>query len=469
MSSQEESETIMISFPENSPRGCSGSIKISGAKNAAFPLMAACLLTNEEVVLKNVPKITDTDVMKQQLECYGIHVTVDEGSGDWKVHASNQLQPSTSRNVSSKIRGGFLVLGPLLARLKKAKVYNPGGDRIGDRPVDYHIEALKALGATQPTLEEESDCVFLRADGGLRGTRIHFPQVSVGATETVIMAACLAEGQTVITKAAVEPEVLDLIDMLRKMGMGRNIGVNEVEKKIVINGTSGQLLNGCTHTLIPDRIEAGTWAIAAAMTGGSLTLLMDPEIGKKIMVPVLEMLPKAGVSLQWRRDGLEVQRLGPIQPVDIITGSFPQFPTDLLPQWVTFMTHANGTSIIEETIYDNRFSHIPQLVDMGASFTYISNKKYKVHGIKEVHGEATLRGALVEASDLRAGAALILAALTAKGTTKVVNFHHVLRGYENVKEKLRGSWRVRLDDLQQTRPGFHGGSPTEVRQSHHRR
>ncbi|XP_028396115.1 uncharacterized protein LOC114520101 isoform X3 [Dendronephthya gigantea] len=421
--------------------------------------MAASLLTSHEVTLQNVPQISDIDVMKQQLESYGVQVT--KNGSTLRVRASSATRTSPTSQDGSKTRGSFLVLGPLLARFRAAKVYFPGGCQIGrnGRPVNFHIDALKRMGAT---LEEESNYVSLRADRGLRGTRIHFPQVSVGATETVIMAACLAEGQTVITNAAVEPEILDLIDMLSEMGMGRNIGVDEGEKKIVINGTSGRLLNGCTHTVIPDRIEAGTWAIAAAITGGSLTLLMDPEIGKKIMVPVVGMLQRAGVSLQWRRNGLEVQRLGPIQPVNIITGPFPQFPTDLLPLWVIFMVFAIGPSTIEDTIYDNRFTLVSELEKMGARFTRFSDRKYKVHG------NARLRGAHVEASDLRAGAALILAGLKAEGTTVVKNFHHVLRGYEDIKEKLR-RWGVRFQNLPQSRSGFHGGSRTEVSQSHHRR
>ena len=203
--------------------------------------------------------------------------------------------------------------------------------------------------------------------------------------------------------------------------------------------------------LFPDRIEAGTWAIAAAMTGGSLLLIMDPEVGKKIMVPVLEKLQQAGVSLQWRRNGLEVQRYGQIHPVNVTAGPFPQFPTDLLPQWVTFMTLANGPSILEDTIYDSRFKHVEHLQKMGAKFTKFSDKRY------QVHGNAKLRGTRVEATDLRAGAALILAALVAEGTTVVKQFQHVLRGYEDIKGKL-GCWSVQFGQLPQTRPGFHGGN-----------
>ena len=440
------SQEIMIS----GARACSGSIQISGAKNACLPLMAACLLTDQEVVLENVPKISDIDLMKKQLGSYGVQ-TSEQRSRPVLQATRSQTRFSPANSDGSKTRGSFLVLGPLLARFGEAKVYKPGGCKIGGkkgRPVKYHIDALKQMGAA--TVEENSEYVFLMANQRLRGAEIEFPKISVGATETVIMAACLADGQTVITNAAVEPEIVDLIEMLNKMGMNGNIRVDASRNKIIINGRS-DLLNGCTHAVIPDRIEAGTWAIAAAMTRGKLLLKMDPGTGKTIMVPVLQMLEKAGVSLQWRHDGLEVQRHGQINPVNVTTGPFPQFPTDLLPQWVTFMTQANGPSMLEDTIYDSRFNHVQHLEQMGAKFTRFSGRKY------QVHGNAKLRGTRVVATDLRAGAALILAALVAEGTTVVKEFQHVPRGYENIKGKL-GCWSVQFSNLPQARPGFHGGN-----------
>ncbi|CAB4002600.1 UDP-N-acetylglucosamine 1-carboxyvinyltransferase [Paramuricea clavata] len=444
------SNEIMISGA--SP--CSGSIQISGAKNATLPLMAACLLTDKQVVLENVPKISDIDKMKTQLESYGVKV-IERGSRRVLQATSVKTEFSPTSSDDSNTRGSFLVLGPLLARLKAAKVRHPGGCQIskGGRPVNYHIEALREMGAT---LESDRKCIKLKANLGLHGTKID-SKMSVGTTENVIMAACLADGQTVITNAAVEPEIIDLIKMLNAMGMNGNIGVNEHENKIVINGRSGTLLNGCTHTVIPDRIEAGTWAIAAAITGGSLLLKMNSDIGQRIMVPTLEMLKKAGVDVEWKRNGLQVQRLGQIKPVSITTGPFPKFPTDLLPQWVTFMTKANGSSRLKDTIYDNRFSHVPHLETMGASFTKLSDTEY------QVDGNANLRGNRVEATDLRAGVALILAGLAAEGTTVVRQFQHVLRGYEDIKEKL-GCWGVQFQNLPQTRQGFHGGNRRQVRQ-----
>ena len=209
----------------------------------------------------------------------------------------------------------------------------------------------------------------------------------------------------------------------------------------------------CSLQFFSDRIEAGTWAIAAAMTGGRLVLEMDPRSGKKIMVPILEMLKKAGVTLQWRHDGLEVQRHGQIHPVSVTTGPFPKFPTDLLPQWVTFMTQANGDSILKDTIYDSRFNHVEHLKNMGAKITPFPDGRHQVHG----NPNRRLQGAHVVATDLRAGAALILAGLVAEGPTVVKQFHHVLRGYENIREKL-GRWNVQFQNLPQTRPGFHGGN-----------
>ena len=235
-------------------RGCSGSIQISGAKNASLPLMAACLLTDEEVILQNVPKISDIDLMKKQLESYGVQVN-DRGSRR-ELHAtSGQTRFSPANSDGSKTRGSFLVLGPLLARFKSAKVYYPGGCQIGrnGRPVDYHIKALQKMGAR---IEENSEYISLKcldASRGLHGARVHLDQISVGATETVIMAACLADGQTIITNAAVEPEIIDLVKMLNAMGMNGKITVNESKNTIVINGRRGRLLNGCTHTIIPGK------------------------------------------------------------------------------------------------------------------------------------------------------------------------------------------------------------------------
>ena len=234
-------------------RGCSGSIQISGAKNASLPLMAACLLTDKKVVLENVPKISDIDLMKKQLESYGVQVN-DRGSRR-ELHATSQARFSPANSNGAKTRGSFLVLGPLLARFKRATVYYPGGCQIGrnGRPVDYHIKALRKMGAS---IEENSEYISLKcldASRGLHGARVHLDQISVGATETVIMAACLADGQTIITNAAVEPEVIDLVKMLNAMGMNGNIEVNESENTIVINGRSGRPLNGCTHTIIPGK------------------------------------------------------------------------------------------------------------------------------------------------------------------------------------------------------------------------
>jgi UDP-N-acetylglucosamine 1-carboxyvinyltransferase len=240
-------QEIMIS----EARECSGSIQISGAKNAALPLMAACLLTDKQVVLENVPKISDIDMMEKQLESYGVNVQRDGTRCALQLQAiDGQTNFSPENSRGSKTRGSFLVLGPLLARFKEAKVHRPGGCQIGTngRPVNYHIDALQEMGAE---IVQNSDYVWLKADDGLQGAQIHFPRISVGATETVIMAACLADGQTVITHAAVEPEIIDLIKMLNEMGMNGNISVYESRNMIVINGRRGVLLNGCTHTVIP--------------------------------------------------------------------------------------------------------------------------------------------------------------------------------------------------------------------------
>ena len=440
-----------------------GSIKLSGAKNSSLPLMAACLLTTEPVKLINVPQISDVDRMKEELLSYGVEVSGRGTPQSPLVLNASQANFSPQTGPGKRIRGAFNILGPLMARFGEAEVYQPGGCQIGKdgRPVDFHLKALEKMGATKIRPRNQNS-IALNAKRGLRGATINFltdsnfPKVSVGATENIVMAATLAVGQTTITNAAVEPEVIDLVTMLNKMGA--NIQLNKDSRVITIdnrpNGRStiNELLSGTTHTVIPDRIEAGTYAIAAAITGGQLLLKMDPDVDKEIFVPVIEKLKAAGVQVTEKRDGLEVCRRGQIRPVSITTGPYPEFPTDLLPQWVSFMTQANGKSTIQDTIYDNRFKLVPDLEKMGAVIKEINETKY------EVYGKASLKGTRVVASDLRAGAALILAALVAEGTTVVKEFEHLLRGYENIEEKLE-QCGVQVRQLLPTRPGFYGFSP----------
>ena len=431
----------------------SGSIQVSGAKNAALPLMAACLLTEKDVKLLNVPNISEVDSMKKQLEAFGVRVSGNGQTSPLVLNAKN-AKPKPTKGYNPT-RGGFTVLGPLVARFAEAKVLLPGGCQIGKsgRPINYHIEELGKMGAKKLSRDNENH-VLLKAKDGLRHREdIRFEKVSVGATENVMLAACLVNGTTIITNAAVEPEVIDLVDMLKEMGA--SIKVDEGGNKITINGQTGSLLPGTstTHTVIPDRIEAGSYAIAAAISGGQLLLEMDPEVGKKILFIVVQTLKDAGVEATWEKKGLLVKRSGEINAVEfgIKTGPYPEFPTDLLPQWVTFMTQAQGRSQIEDTIYDDRFKHVKYLEKMGASLTKISDRIYIVNGPTKLEGKH------VRAEDLRGGFALILAGMAAKGTTVVKNFEEVQRGYGSVKEKLV-QCGANLEELAATTPGYYGHS-----------
>ena len=428
-------------------KATNGRLQISGAKNAALPLMAACLLTKGEVKLKNVPKISDVDTMKAELKAFGVRVS---GDGQTLVlNAENaKSKPDSEYNPT---RGGFTVLGPLMARFSEAKVPLPGGCKIqtSGRPVDFHTDALKEMGARE--VPHNQNCVWLKAEGGLQGANIHFPNVSVGATENITMAACLANGTTIITNAAVEPEVMDLVDMLEKMGA--NIEVEKKKNRITISGRG--FLNGTAHTVIPDRIEAGSYAIAAAISGGPLLLEMPPQSAEEMLSTVVQKLRQAGVQATWEDDGLLVERKGKIKPIGIITGPYPEFPTDLLPQWATLMTQAQGPSRIEDTIYNNRFEHLNELRDVSgrALFTKESDAVYIING------GAKLQGRHVKAKDLRGGFALILAGMASEGSTVVKDFNHVLRGYENIKEKLKQCGaKLREEELPRARGGYSGPS-----------
>ena len=436
--------------------GRRGRLQISGAKNAALPLMAACLLTKGEVKLQNVPKISDVETMKEELKAFGVRVSGDGQTSPLVLNAENAM--SQPENWYNPTRGGFTVLGPLMARFAEAKVPLPGGCQIqtSGRPVNFHIDALKKMGATE--VPNNQNCIWLKAERGfqgenirgLQGANIHFPKVSVGATENITMAACLATGRTIITNAAVEPEVIDLVDMLKKMGA--IIEVHNQANRIIIDGQRG-FLNGTTHTVIPDRIEAGSYAIAAAISGGPLLMEMQRESAEEMLSTVVQKLRQAGVQATWQDNGLLVQRQGRIKPINITTGPYPEFPTDLLPQWATLMTQAQGPSRIEDTIYNNRFEHLKELRDVSGRplFTNESNTVYIING------GAKLQGKHVKAKDLRGGFALILAGMASEGTTVVKEFHHVLRGYENIKEKLK-QCGAKLEELRPTPRGYYGHS-----------
>jgi UDP-N-acetylglucosamine 1-carboxyvinyltransferase len=395
-----------------------GEIQISGAKNAALPLMAACLLSDEPLTLTNVPKLADIKTMQKLLEQHGVAaIPQAEGIILSGAQVSNLTAPY---DLVRTMRASVLVLGPLLARFGAAKVSLPGGCAIGTRPIDMHLNALKKMGAT---IELHDGYVHAHVDGRLKGAEITFDKVSVGATENLLMAASLALGTTTIHNAAREPEVCDLADCL--VAMGAHIeGIGS--SKLTIHGVAK--LHATTHRVIPDRIEAGSFACAAAITGGDVEL-----VGARAdhMSAMLEKLREAGVVVEETARGIRVCRSGKLQGIDVMTEPYPSFPTDMQAQFMAMLSIAEGASMITETIFENRFMHVPELVRMGARINAHSHSAM-------VRGVAKLSGAEVMATDLRASVSLVIAALAAEGETAVHRLYHLDRGYENLEEKLRG-------------------------------
>lgn len=399
-----------------------GTIKISGAKNAALPLMAACLLTNKPLELTNIPELSDITSMTELLSQLGVEVTLEKNSEHQKMSlcAQNILSTTAPYEVVRKMRASVLVLGPLVARVKEAHVSLPGGCTIGVRPIDLHLKGLEALGAT---ITLADGYVHAKAPHGLIGASFTFPVVSVTGTENLLMAATLARGQTRLINVAREPEIGDLIHCLNAMGAKiSGIGTDT----LIIDGVES--LEGTTHQVIADRIEAGTFAMAAALTGGKLRLL-----GARLdhIPTVASLLEQAGVGLNQEEDSLMVTApSGRLQGVDAMTEPFPGFATDLQAQWMALMSLAEGASMITETIWENRFMHVPELCRMGANIT--------VHGASAlVRGTKKLKGAPVMATDLRASVSLVLAGLVAEGETVISRVYHLDRGYERLEEKLR--------------------------------
>jgi UDP-N-acetylglucosamine 1-carboxyvinyltransferase len=399
-------------------RRLAGRIRISGAKNAALPLMTASLLTDEPLRLSNLPDLLDITTLAELLAELG--VTVDnESAGALSLRADRLTGDVAPYNLVRKMRASVLVLGPLLARHGEARVSLPGGCAIGTRPIDLHIAALEQLGA-EITLED--GYVHARAPGGLKGATVRFAAVSVGATENLLMAACLAEGETVLENAAREPEIDDLARCLGAMG-AKIEGVGS--ERLTITGV--ERLGGASHAVLPDRIEAGTYAVAAAITHGDILL---EGAQAQTLGAVIEALGRAGVSVSETADGLRVRHDGGLfQPVDVLTAPFPGFPTDMQAQFMALMCFCDGAAMITENIFENRFMHVPELARMGADIT--------VHGASAlVRGAGGLTGAPVMATDLRASVSLVLAGLAASGQTRVNRVYHLDRGYERLEQKL---------------------------------
>ncbi|MDE2134662.1 MAG: UDP-N-acetylglucosamine 1-carboxyvinyltransferase [Alphaproteobacteria bacterium] len=401
-----------------------GEIPISGAKNAALPLMAACLLTDAPLTLTNVPKLADVAFMADLLRLFGAGVEwTPESSpgagGRYRLCAANLVGTTADYDIVRKMRASFVVLGPLLARAGQAKVSLPGGCAIGARPVNLHLMALEALGAA---VELSDGYVIASAPGGLKGARIEFPTVSVGATENALMAATLAEGHSVIANAAREPEIGDLGDCLMAMG-ARISGLGT--STIVVDGVAA--LHAAEHAVLPDRIETGTYAMAAAIAGGEIELTGTRADLIGSLITVLEM---AGAQVSQTNRGLAVARNG-VRPTSVsaTTAPFPGFPTDLQAQFMALMATAEGTSHIRETIFENRFMHVPELLRMSADITIEGDTAI-------VRGVPRLAGAPVMATDLRASSSLVLAGLGAEGETIVNRVYHLDRGFERLEEKL---------------------------------
>lgn len=404
-----------------------GEIRISGAKNAALPLMIASLLTPETLTLSNLPRLADVQLLKRILNNHGVDQRVDgkrhgeDGRAGETVHftAGEIVDTVAPYNLVSRMRASFWVLGPLLARCHDTRVSLPGGCAIGTRPVDLYLTALKALGAE---IDIDNGYVVAKAPGGLKGNRIVFPKVSVGATHTSLMAAVLAKGETVIENAAREPEVTDVAECLVKMG-AKVDGIGS--STLTIQGVDQ--LHGARHEVLADRIETGTYAMAVAMTGGEVMLRGGRADNLDAAIDVLR---KAGVAVEGSDEGIRVARNGNgLQPVHVETQPYPGFPTDLQAQLMALMTKANGTSVIRETIFENRFMHVQELARLGAEIA-LSGDTATVTGVNVLHG------AEVMATDLRASVSLVIAALAAEGESTLHRVYHLDRGFETLEDKL---------------------------------
>ena len=397
-----------------------GTVRVSGAKNAALPCMAAALLTDEPVILENIPQVRDIQTTRNLLAAMGAEVELGYGRAQHrtKIHCKNLTTPEASYELVKTMRSSTLVLGPLVARCGRARVSLPGGCAIGSRPIDMHIRGLEQLGAK---ITQDHGYVEASADR-LKGTEIVFAKITVTGTEDLLMAATLAEGETILQNCAREPEVADLAALLNKMGATiEGAGTATIRVKGVTK------LKGAKHRIIPDRIEAATFLIAGAMTGGDLNIAgCDPAH----LNALLSKLKEVGVKIRSTADSVRVMGDNPFTAADVSTEEFPGFPTDCQAQFMALATQAEGTSVITENIFENRFMHAQELVRMGANI--------KIEGCRAVvRGKTPLSAAAVLASDLRASASLVLAALVADGETIIDRVYHIDRGYERIEEKLR--------------------------------
>ena len=396
----------------------SGTILISGSKNATLPILASTILTNKKVIINNIPVVKDVETMAELLKTIGSDVKFNKRKKKIEIYNKKPLKTFAPYYLLKTMRAGVLVLGALLAKYRIAKVSLPGGCAIGSRPIDLHLDALKKMGAK---IKIKNGYIHASAKKGLKGTKIKFSKVSVGATENILIAACFASGESKLRNCAIEPEVEDLIIFLRKIGCKiKRIG----KRSINVLGTNK--LKSTTHKVIFDRIEAGTYIIAAALTKGYLKI---KNINPKIILTEIKLLNKMGVNITKKKDHIIVNRPGSLKNINIITKPYPGFPTDLQAQIMILMTKAEGVSIIQENIFENRFMHVSELRRMGAKIEIKGNKA-------KIFGKSKLNGAEVMATDLRASVCLVLAGLIPSSKTIINRIYHLDRGYEKIEKKL---------------------------------
>ncbi|NLY21429.1 MAG: UDP-N-acetylglucosamine 1-carboxyvinyltransferase [Tissierellia bacterium] len=419
---------------EKSPR-LTGKVRVSGAKNASLPILAASLLGTEDIILEDVPKLKDVEVMIEVLKALGSRVEEYE-DGTILINSKDVNNYETNYELMNKMRASFLVMGPLLTRLGKAKNSLPGGCAIGTRPIDLHLKGFKSLGAK---IEESVgdinslESYIMASSDRLVGDKIYLDFPSVGATENIMMAAVMAEGETVIENAAMEPEIVDLSNFLRKLG-GNIKGAGT--SSITIRGV--EKLGGARHQIIPDRIEAGTFMVAAAITGGDI--VVDNVIPDHLK-PIIAKLIETGCEVIVNDEDIRVIAGKKLNSIDIKTLPYPGFPTDMQAQFIALMTRCEGINVAIETVFENRFMHVGEFKKMGADISIDGRSAI-------INGNVPLHGTSVRATDLRSGAALILAGLTAEGVTEINDIYHIDRGYENVEDKFRslGAKITRVDN-----------------------
>jgi len=399
-------------------RKISGIIKISGSKNATLPILASTILTNKKITIKNIPIVRDVETMIMLLNNIGSSIKLNKTKKKIEIINKKKLKTFAPYKLLKTMRAGILVLGPLLAKYGVAKVSLPGGCSIGSRPIDLHLDALKKMGAN---IKVKNGYIIASAKKGLRGCLINFPKISVGATENILIASCFASGKTKLRNCAAEPEIKDLINFLIKLGCD----IKQVDKRSIdIFGV--QNLKTASHSVIFDRIEAGTYIIAAALTNGRVKIT---NIDPKVISTEINLLNKMKVKIVKKNNYIVVTCPTRIKCIDISTKPYPGFPTDLQAQIMVLMTKARGISTIKENIFENRFMHVPELIRMGANIKILGNKA-KIYGGKQLHGAELM------ATDLRASVCLVLAGLVAKEKTVVNRIYHLDRGYEKIEKKL---------------------------------